>query len=65
MHQQNPSIGRPPKELKGFSKVAVAAGESKTVEIVLEIRHAPSFWDEMENAWISEKDTYDVLVGPH
>ncbi|KAK9427493.1 glycoside hydrolase superfamily, partial [Lipomyces doorenjongii] len=63
IHQHNPSIGRPPKELKGFSKVTVAAGESETVEIVLEINRATSFWDETENAWISEKDTYDVLVG--
>ncbi|KAK9311756.1 glycoside hydrolase superfamily [Lipomyces starkeyi] len=63
IHQHNPSIGRPPKELKGFSKVAVAAGESKTVEIVLEIKRATSFWDETENSWISEKDTYDILVG--
>ncbi|KAK9357937.1 glycosyl hydrolase family 3 C-terminal domain-containing protein [Lipomyces starkeyi] len=51
------------QELKGFSKVTVAAGESKTVEIVLEINRAASFWDETENSWISEKDTYDVLVG--
>ncbi|KAK9481563.1 glycoside hydrolase superfamily [Lipomyces starkeyi] len=63
IHQHNPSIGRPRKELKGFSKVAVAAGESKTVEIVLEIKRATSFWDERENSWISEKDIYDVLVG--
>ncbi|KAK9481527.1 glycoside hydrolase superfamily [Lipomyces starkeyi] len=63
IHQHNPSIGRPPKELKGFSKITVAAGESKTVEIVLEIKRVTSFWDETENAWISEKDTYDVLVG--
>ncbi|KAK9489559.1 glycoside hydrolase superfamily [Lipomyces doorenjongii] len=63
IHQHNPSIGRPPKELKGFSKVTVAAGKSETVEIVLEINRATSFWDETENAWISEKDTYDVLVG--
>ncbi|KAK9364648.1 glycoside hydrolase superfamily [Lipomyces kononenkoae] len=63
VHQHNPSIRRPPKELKAFTKVALAAGESKTVEVVLEIKRATSFWDEIENAWISEKDTYDVLVG--
>ncbi|KAK9327034.1 glycosyl hydrolase family 3 C-terminal domain-containing protein, partial [Lipomyces starkeyi] len=63
IRQCNPSIGRPTKELKAFRKVSLAPGQSKTVKIVMEIKRAISFWDETAKAWISEKDTYDVLVG--
>jgi len=38
-------------------------GESKTVEVPIEVKYAASFWDEVRNAWITEKDEYAVLVG--
>ncbi|ODQ68881.1 hypothetical protein LIPSTDRAFT_7343 [Lipomyces starkeyi NRRL Y-11557] len=63
IHQRNPSICRPPKELKAFGKVNLAPGESKTVETVMAIKRATSFWDETEQSWISEKDNYDILIG--
>lgn len=61
--QKAPSIRRPKKELRGFKKVLLGRGESKTVELVLETKYATSFWDELREAWISEKDEYAVLVG--
>jgi beta-glucosidase len=61
--QRTPSVKRPPKELKGFKKVHIIAGESKFVEIQIEGRYATSFWDEGRDMWVTEKDTYDVLVG--
>lgn len=61
--QKSPSIRRPIKELKGFSKVVLEKGESKVVEIPIEIKYAASFWDEIRNKWIVEKDEYEVLVG--
>jgi len=61
--QKNPSIRRPVKELKGFKKVFLEKGESKTVEVPIEVKYAASFWDEVRNAWIVEKDEYAVLVG--
>ncbi|KAK9427810.1 hypothetical protein V1505DRAFT_358438 [Lipomyces doorenjongii] len=45
-----------PKELKAFSKVSLEPGQSKIVEIVIELKRATSFWDETAKAWISEKD---------
>lgn len=57
-----PSIRRAKKELQGFSKVKLEKGESKTVEVVLEIKRAASFWDELRNAWVVEKDEYEVIV---
>lgn len=61
--QQAPSIKRPLKELKAFTKVHLAAGKSTSVDIPIEGRYATSFWDEGRDMWITERDTYNVLVG--
>ncbi|KIV84809.1 hypothetical protein PV11_00566 [Exophiala sideris] len=61
--QRSPSLNRPKKELKGFTKVFVKSGSSERVKIVLSKKYAASFWDEARDAWTMEKDTYDVLVG--
>jgi beta-glucosidase len=61
--QQSPSIHRPLKELKGFTKVYVKAGEKKKVEVKIIKKYATSFWDEERDAWIMEADEFDVLVG--
>ncbi len=61
--QRAPSIKRPPKELKGFVKSFIRAGEAKQIEVSVEIKYATSFWDEARRAWVSERGTYDVLVG--
>lgn len=61
--QKDPSIRRPLKELKGFTKVWLEKGESKTVEVPIEVKYAASFWDEVRKAWVMEKDEYLVLIG--
>lgn len=58
-----PSIVRPKKELKGFVKVEVPAGESKRTEVKLSKKYMTSFYHEGRNAWVSEKGKYTVLVG--
>ncbi|TEY46324.1 hypothetical protein BOTCAL_0316g00040 [Botryotinia calthae] len=63
IQQQNPSIRRPNKELKGFEKVFLKAGEEKRVEVEIEVKYAAAFWDVVREAWVVEKDVYDVLVG--
>lgn len=60
--QRNPSIRRPDKELRGYTKVFLQPGESKACSIDIESKYATSFWDEERDAWIIEKDTYDVTV---
>jgi beta-glucosidase len=61
--QKNPSIRRPKKELKGFKKVWLKKGEAKVVQLPIQLKYAASYWDEVREAWIVEKDTYEVLVG--
>lgn len=58
----NSPTQRPAKELHGFEKVFLEAGEEKDVQIVVD-QYATSFWDEIENMWKSEAGIYDVLVG--
>jgi len=55
-------VPRPPKELKGFAKVALAPGESKRVAIALD-RRALSFFDVKTKQWRAEPGTFEVLVG--
>ncbi len=56
------SVNRPPKELKGFTKVHLQAGETKQVSVVLEKKYAVSFWDARRGCWRAERGTYEVCV---
>ncbi|KZP20178.1 glycoside hydrolase family 3 protein [Athelia psychrophila] len=55
------TLPRPPKELKGFTKVALEPGESKTVSVALG-RDAISYYDDRAMHWVAEKGTFEVLV---
>ena len=57
-----PRLARPTKELKGFAKVALKAGETKTVEIPITER-AFAFYDPEKRAWVAEPGAYRLLVG--
>jgi beta-glucosidase len=58
----NSSIDRPVQELKGFARVALKAGESKSVSIPL---NADSFatYDSKAHSWISPDGQYEIAVG--
>jgi len=53
---------RPAKELKGFSRVKLQAGETKTITVPLNTRSF-AYYDVNGKQWRAEKGTYDVLVG--
>ncbi|KAH8799047.1 glycoside hydrolase superfamily [Xylogone sp. PMI_703] len=55
-------VDRPVKELKGFKKPFVEAGNSQKVSIELD-RYAVSFYDMDRNSWRAIRGTYQVLVG--
>ncbi len=55
------TIFRPVKELKGFRKVFLAAGEEKEVEIELSKR-AFAFFNVEINDWMVETGEFDILV---
>lgn len=56
------SVNRPVRELKGFQKVYLEPGEERSVAIDVEKKVATSWWDEIREAWISEKGLYGVQV---
>jgi beta-glucosidase len=53
---------RPPKELKGFAKVELEPGETKTVSVPLDFR-AFAYYDPAYRQWITEDGEYDILIG--
>lgn len=55
-------VARPKHELKGFTKVFLKAGESKTVTIDLDER-AFAYWSEKYNDWHVESGEYAIEVG--
>lgn len=55
-------IFRPAKELKGFVKVQLEAGESKTVTIPLDDK-AFRYWNVVTDRWEVEGGSYQLLVG--
>ena len=56
------SVERPRKELKGFDKLWLQPGETKSATAVLDARSL-SFFDEGKHAWVAEPGRFDVLVG--
>lgn len=55
-------IERPEKELKGFQRVALKRGESKTVTIPIR-RSDLCHWDEMAQSWMMEPGKLVISVG--
>ena len=55
-------IFRPERELKGFSKVFLKAGESQTVTISLDDK-AYRYWNVQTNQWEVEGGIYQIQIG--
>ncbi len=55
-------VPRPNEELKGFRRLNLQAGESKTVEIPLSA-DALAYWDTNQNRWTVETDRVKVMMG--
>ena len=64
LYVQDRSSGlvRPEKELKGFAKVALQPGETKTVSIDLDFRSF-AYYHPAYKQWITEDGEFDLLVG--
>jgi beta-glucosidase len=62
VHDHTSALVRPPKELKGFAKVELQPGETKTVTIPLDFR-AFAYYHPGYKRWITEDGEFDILVG--
>ncbi len=54
-------VRRPARELRAFTKVALAPGESREVELALDAR-AFAYWDVTAGDWVTAPGTYTVQV---
>ena len=55
-------VERPIKELKGFQRVALKAGETKTVQIPLSAKDL-AYWDAQKKQWVVEEEKVDLMLG--
>ena len=62
VHDEQAAVKRPEKELKGFEKVFLKPGESKTVTLTLNAE-AFQYYSETKKQWVLEPGKFDVLVG--
>ena len=56
------SLVRPVKELKGFEKVALKAGEEQTVTFTID-KSALSFFDDKKHDWVAEPGDFEAIIG--
>jgi beta-glucosidase len=62
LHQRHGTAARPVRELKGFQRVALGAGESRVLRFALgpaELR----YWNAATRDWVQDASVFDVWVG--
>jgi len=62
VHDHKSALVRPAKELKGFVKVELQPGETKTVSVGLDFR-AFAYYHPAYKQWITENGEFDILIG--
>jgi len=55
-------VERPLKELRGFRRVAIQPGQTRTVELALPAKSL-AYWDISQQAFVVEPDTVEISVG--
>ena len=61
VHDRASGLVRPEKELKGFAKVALQPGETRSVAIKLDFR-AFAYYHPEYKQWITEDGDFDILI---
>lgn len=55
-------VPRPIKELRGFQRVTLQPGQTRTVELPLKGKSL-AYWDSAKHAWVVEADQIEISVG--
>ena len=53
---------RPEKELKGFAKLLLQPGETRTATLSLD-REALAYYDDLAGCWVAEAGAFEALLG--
>lgn len=62
LHQRHGRASRPVRELKGFQRVVLAAGETR--EVTFTVGPAERrYWSTPDRGWVEDATTFDVYVG--
>jgi beta-glucosidase len=62
IHQRAGSASRPVRQLKGFERIALEAGEKRTVQFKLG-KDELQFWSPTLKKWVVEPEQFDVWIG--
>ena len=62
IHQRAGSASRPVRQLKGFKRVTLKPGETRTVKFTLG-KDELEFWSPQTKVWAVEPGTFDVWAG--
>jgi beta-glucosidase len=61
-HAPDSPVQRPSEELRGFARVSLAPGESKTINIEVQASRL-AYYDESRSKFVVQAGTYDLRVG--
>ena len=62
IHQRYGSASRPVRQLKGFERIALQPGETKTIKFPLG-KDELKYWNPQTKQWIVEPSDFDVWAG--
>ncbi len=62
IHQRYGTSSRPQRELKGFKRITLAPGETKSIQFKLGPTEL-KYWNSVSRNWIVEPTTLDIAVG--
>ncbi len=62
VHQRHGSSARPVRELKGFSRISLAPGETRTLTFELGPEHL-QYWTAATKSWVQDETVFDIYVG--
>jgi beta-glucosidase len=62
LHQRHGTASRPVRELKGFQRITLPAGESRRLPFAIGPDER-TYWNSVARDWVSDASTFDVWVG--
>lgn len=62
LHQRSGTSARPVRELKGFQRVSLEPGETRTLRFTLTPRDL-AYWSAVTGTWVHDVSKFDVWVG--
>jgi len=62
IHDVKASVDREVKSLKGFQRVSLKSGESKTISMKID-KSDLAFYDVKDKKWVAEPGKFEVLIG--